>query len=239
MSARIAVLGAVVILGTAARAASAASPELTALDRPTSLLAPEGEFEALAFASNGRTLVGFRAGRGLEVMDWPSGRRLASLPIAHPRSGFLAISPEGTTAASGPDQKSLVLWRPPAPDSVRTIEAQGLTIEAVVFSPDGRRLATGGHDGGVRVWDSASLGLERELSGHFASITALAFSPDGGRLATAAGDNDVCVWNAATGELVHRLSSLTHSVFATSTASGVSRGERTGLGSHPGCGQLT
>lgn len=108
----------------------------------------------------------FRAGGGAEVLDWPSGRVASRLPIEKPEFGPLAVSSEGTIAAGGPRQTSVVLWKPPAPQAHRRIESLGATFDAIALSTDGQRLATGDHDGRIAFWNSSTGVKEQECLGH-------------------------------------------------------------------------
>jgi WD40 repeat protein len=127
----------------------------------------------------------------------------------------LAVSPEGSTVASGDTSGNIRLWDaatglpwPAAPPAHRG------PVTALAISADGH-LASGGRDGAVHLWDTSS---RAELTGptqtHDGTVTSLAFSTDGGTLAggfakgaqpTWHRRSPIHVWDVATGETIQRL----------------------------------
>jgi WD40 repeat protein len=112
----------------------------------------------------------------------------------------LAYSPDGTTLATGHNDRTIRLWdvasgRPrgdPLPD-------HQLLVTSLAFSPSGDLLAAVDRDGGVVLHDLATPALPGRSFG--TSVLAVAFRPDGTRLATGSG-GDVQVWDVATGQPV-------------------------------------
>lgn len=110
----------------------------------------------------------------------------------------LAYSPDGTTLATGHNDRTIRLWdvasgRPrgdPLPN-------HQLLVTSLAFSPSGDLLAAVDRDGGVVVHDLATPALPGRSFG--TSVLAVAFRPDGARLATGSG-GDVQVWDVATGQ---------------------------------------
>ncbi|MBY0228765.1 MAG: hypothetical protein K2W96_05745, partial [Gemmataceae bacterium] len=122
----------------------------------------------------------------------------------------LALSSDGTLAASGDQAGGVRLWELATGRLLRSMRT-GDSIQALAFSPDGRRLAAGASayqaEGEVRVWNVAD-GKERlRFPAHLSGATHLAFTSDGRRLVTSGRDDRVRWWDARTGA---RLSQVRH-----------------------------
>ena len=119
-------------------------------------------------------------------------------PIAtHNGVWSVAISPDGSLAASASANNTVFLW-----DTQFWAKPRQLTGHVAVFSPDGKLLAAGGADKKLRLWDLPSLTpIEREPPFSITKpVYRLAFSADSSTLAmfTAErgnGDTDIQLWD--------------------------------------------
>lgn len=183
---------------------------------------------ALAFAPDNRTLVmlqgpsvfdGNRLLGPVELWDTATGQALAVLPEPARLLGGLAVSPDGTTLATGSSfRPGGVKLRELANGKVRLIGGKaGEVVTSVAYAPDGKTLAIGSrllttqetvHDpfydptqparGEASVWDLATGKRLARFTGHRGRV-GVAFSPDGGILATAGmAERTAKLWDLAT-----------------------------------------
>jgi WD40 repeat protein len=103
----------------------------------------------------------------------------------------VAISPDGSTMATGSADWTVQLWDLPTKKRRAILEGHNGAVYCMAFSSDSKRLATGSGDETVRLWD-VQTGLQHTtLLGHQSGVTALAFSPDDKTLASAGRDDPV------------------------------------------------
>jgi len=164
--------------------------------------------------SSDDALAGYSRGSGVSVMNLSTGDTVARFPVGHASSGPIAFGGAGLVAAAGPERMSIVLWRLPATEVLRTLASRGERFDAVALSSDGHWLATAGRAGPITLWNADTGELLHRVNGHLASNSALSFSPDGSRFISAGDDNDICIWDTRTGQLVRRIETATHTVFA-------------------------
>jgi WD40 repeat protein len=145
--------------------------------------------DALAFAPDGRTLVGVRSG-ALDVWDVATlGRR--TWGRRRTRVGPLAVGPDGRAVALAGKRRLAVLDLGTDPPAVRAVHPG--RAEAVLFHPDGRLFAAG-PDGLVRVWDAAGrpTGV---FDWRIGPLHSLAFAPDGLTAAAGGRRGRVVLWD--------------------------------------------
>ena len=116
----------------------------------------------------------------------------------------VAFSPDGTTIASGSEDKSVRIWDAATGRQLRKLDGHGARVWSVAFSPDGTTIASGA-DMSVRIWDAATGRQLRKLDGHGGPVWSVAFSPDGTTIASGSEDKSVRIWDAATGRQLRKL----------------------------------
>jgi WD40 repeat protein len=121
----------------------------------------------------------------------------------------VAFSPDGKTALSGSEDRTLKLWDIGTGKMIRTFEGHAGYVYSVAFSPDGKMALSGSSGGTLKLWD-ISTGEENSISKEiytFKSYSArsvrvyyVAFSPDGKMALLGSSDNTVSLWDISAGK---------------------------------------
>jgi WD40 repeat protein len=166
---------------------------------------------AVAFSTDGRTLLSGSHDGTLILWDVASGRQLLSIE-GHRAHGLpfevvsVAFSPDGKMLASGSSDQTVRLWDANTGAQLRLFKGVKYAQD-VKFSPDGRRLVVANCET-VLLWDVATGTLLRTfrkastgVGGSYCASHAL-FSPDGRKLIADGGP--VQIWDVSTGTEVTR-----------------------------------
>ncbi|MCE9529691.1 MAG: protein kinase [Planctomycetes bacterium] len=157
-----------------------------------------GEVKGVAFTPDRKALVSAGA-TDLIIWDLPSGKLLKE--FEHPAIvSSLAVSPDGTLAATSCWDDIVRIFRVQSGDLIKQLEGHDDDVMCVAFHPNGRELATGSRDRTAIIWDIESGKIKHRLRQHANTISAIRFSPDGARLVTGGMDKTIHVWDAATGK---------------------------------------
>ena len=157
-----------------------------------------GEIRGVAFTPDKKTVVSIGA-KDLIVWDLKSGKPLKE--VEHPSLvSSLAVSPDGTLAATGCWDDIVRVFRLPSGELLKELEGHGDDVMCVAFSPSGKELATGGRDHTAIVWDVATGRIKHRLERHDNTVSALLYTPDGTRLVTGGMDKAIHVWNSESGK---------------------------------------
>ena len=108
-----------------------------------------------AFTPAGDRIVTACASGRIQVFD-AGGKPGSVMPTDYDTLYALAMSPDGTTVATGHGDGRVRLWRVPDLSPVRTIVAHRGPVHSVSFSHDGKRIASSGEAGDARIVDVAT-----------------------------------------------------------------------------------
>jgi Flp pilus assembly protein TadB len=114
----------------------------------------------------------------------------------------VAYSPDGTTLASGGDDRTIRTWDTHTGQQQHQLTGHTGPVWAVAYSPDGTTLASGGRGGTIRTWDTHTGQQQHQLTGHTGPVWTVAYSPDGTTLASADDDGTIRLWDTRTGRQV-------------------------------------
>ncbi len=131
---------------------------------------------AVAYLGQGRVL---SAGDDFTVRLWDSAAGTARELGRHEGKVIrLAVSPDGTRAASASWDGTARIWDLAGNAEPLELTGHASNVNDVAFSPDGARLYTASSDGTIRVWDALGGAFQREIVRHGFGVNALALSTD-------------------------------------------------------------
>jgi cytochrome c len=110
----------------------------------------------------------------------------------------LAVSPDGSEAASGSFDTSVIRWSLATNTAKQVLRFHAGAVNALTFLPDGR-LATSGEDARIAIWQRGQQEPAIVFEGHTAPVVALAVSGDGSALASASWDRTARMWPLRSG----------------------------------------
>ncbi len=153
-----------------------------------------GPVQGVAVTADGRIVT---AGDDASVRVWDpeSGRQLRLLMGHRDRVWAVAVSPDGSVAASGSIDNDVRLWDLESGTCTRVIEEHQGGVGSVVFDSSGTRLVTASADGTVRIFDAATGAELRVLRGHEGGVATVAVDPGGTRALSGTLGGELLLWD--------------------------------------------
>jgi WD40 repeat protein/serine/threonine protein kinase len=109
----------------------------------------------------------------------------------------VAFSPDGQTAATASQDRSVRLWRVPDWKYLGRLEQHRKGVTSIAFSNDRKTLASGSNDKTVRLWDVEKRSALAQLPGQLGEVIFVTYSNDGKKLAAVSKDKSVTVWDVS------------------------------------------
>lgn len=110
----------------------------------------------------------------------------------------VTFSSDGTRAASGDRDNTVIVWDAHTWTPMATLKGHRNNVQALAFSPKGRQLASGAKDQSVIIWDLARQKPLRTIKTD-KDVTSLAYNPAGTHLAIGVKSNEITIWDVASG----------------------------------------
>jgi WD40 repeat protein len=129
--------------------------------RKERVLRPQAADE-LTFSGDGRRLLAVNAAERAALFEVDGGREVQTWPLKKGDWQAFALSPNGSLAASGGEDRLIRLWDADRGRELARWQGHDGGVTALLFSGDGRTLFSGGQDGALKLWDLPF--LRRELA---------------------------------------------------------------------------
>jgi WD40 repeat protein/GTPase SAR1 family protein len=112
----------------------------------------------------------------------------------------VAISPDGSWAASGSEDTTVRIWDLETGECRATLTGHTDQVLSIAITPDGKRILSGSKDKSVRVWDAGSGQALARLDGHRNDIWSVVALRDNARALSGGWDNTLRLWDLDSGK---------------------------------------
>ncbi len=109
----------------------------------------------------------------------------------------VAVSPDGTWAASGSSGRTVRIWDMETGKCRATLKGHKEGVNAVAITSDGKRILSASFDESVRVWDADSGRELANLDGHTKRVWSMVALKDNARALSGGFDKTLRLWNLA------------------------------------------
>ncbi|MFO0428673.1 MAG: PQQ-binding-like beta-propeller repeat protein [Planctomyces sp.] len=176
------------------------------------------------FTANGQQLVVAAGTPGqlgeLKVFSTADGTLQDTLVRAKDAIFSVSLSPDGTRAACGGADRSIVVVSLADGQQITKIEDHADWVMDVNWSPVGSRLVSSSRDKTSKVFDSETGDPVITFSGHGEPVYSAAFLSDGKTVVSGGGDKKLHVWNTADAKELRAMAGFGGEVFRVLVAAG-------------------
>ncbi|MCY3724104.1 MAG: trypsin-like peptidase domain-containing protein [Candidatus Poribacteria bacterium] len=158
------------------------------------LRGPMGGANAIAYASDGRTLAAAHEDRTVYLWNTFNGRARA-FPGHTGHIRAIAFSDDNSMVASGGTDNTIRIWDVHANRLRAILPGYTSAVSSIAFSSDSSMLAGGSKDGTIRVWDTGTGDRIYEFNGHTELVSGVIFLRDDSVLVSSSLDGTIRLWN--------------------------------------------
>jgi len=135
----------------------------------------------------------------------------------------VALAPDGTSAVTASDDKTLKVWNLATGQCQATLEGHTNQVFGVAITSDGALAVSASKDKTLKVWNLATGRCRTTLEGHADSVVEVAITSDSTSAVSSSWDKTLKVWNLATGRCRATLEGHTNVVIGVAiTPDGIS-----------------
>ncbi|MBX6316777.1 MAG: WD40 repeat domain-containing protein, partial [Isosphaeraceae bacterium] len=181
------------------RTAASASRDHTILlwsldsSQPPQRLEGAAEVFGIAFSPTGDRLLSVSWDQAT-LWDLATGRTIQTLAGHKGPVLALAIAPDGHSAATGGEDRTIRLWSLETGAEIRPLTGHSGRITSLTWSPDGRRLLSAAADGTIRLWEIETGRAITRLRGPQTPVNSIALAHDGRSLLAGYEDGTARLW---------------------------------------------
>ena len=128
------------------------------------------------------------------------------------RVNCCSVTPDGSSAVSGSNDKTLRLWDLSTGKCTRVMKGHTDLVLCCSVTPDGSSAVSGSADNTLRLWDLSTGKCTRVMEGHTNWVRCCSVTPDGSSAVSGSEDYTLRIWDLSTGKCTRVMKGHTNSV---------------------------
>lgn len=166
--------------------------------------AEEQVYKSIAQTNNGKYLVGNRADGEIDILEYPSKKKILSIHSGMDEYSIVKLSPDDKSIVMM-NQDRVLIWDLGSGTLIKDFKNLGSRAVSLVWGHDLQTLYVGGGNGIINAWNLKSQEKLGSFDGHTESVLALTLSSDGKYLISASRDKSIKIWDVSNGKLLRTL----------------------------------